>query len=434
MSILKIKAAWANKTGVVDSDGVRDALYATRAALQIMLGRANITEHTVGRHKTAHSLDIPVYYLAEWLAENWWILLFEPRKSEELEDSSYTVRHSIVSAQHGFPLPSLSITPFGRSVHLSCIPRKAVYADVTFKIDAFGDEAREAIELVLANFLTDTKRRLVHMGIEDTSFQIAWDEIQRLEPTERVFCELIGSLGLSPSEATDEIYDALQNIADILGDRAVRDFCNASTADDILHSAAIVDAIVARFPKVRPSNLRPLARDRLPTDNLNAPSWRRGMHAAKCIREHLGVDPKDPDAATKIFQALEIDTQQTPLSRNLPPKFSGALELKEETGRIALFQDSEEQRRFGAGRAAYLAWVSEPKSRRLMTAAVTRDQQASRQFAAEILVPQSVLKQAADRTGMLNYERLLDIASSRGAMPDVAAKQAFNAGLRVPRL
>jgi hypothetical protein len=272
-------------------------------------------------------------------------------------------------------------------------------------------------------------------GVAETNFQVAWDEIQRLEPSEKAFCELIGSLGLSPSEATDEISIALEKLADILGDRAVRDFCNAVTADELIQSIAIVEEIVAQVLKVSRSNLRPLDRTSVPADNLNAPSWRRGMQAAKCIRERLDVDPKDPDGPTKIFRALEIDTRQTVLSRrNSQLNFSGAIALEKETGRIALFQESEEHRRFGAGRAAYLAWVSEPNSRRLMTSALTRDQQASRQFAAEILVPQSVLKQAADRTGTLNFERLRDIAASRGAMPDVAAKQAYNAGLRVPRL
>ena len=181
MSFLKIKTTWSNKIGAADSTDVNDELYATYAALQILLGKANITEHTVGKSKLIErNLRIPLYYLAEWLAENWWILLFEPRKNEELEDHRYMIRHSIASAQHGFPLPSLSITPFGRSIHLSCIPRRATHANVTFKVDAFGDEDRDIIELVLSNFLHDTDRRLKDLGIVDTSFQAAWNEIRDL--------------------------------------------------------------------------------------------------------------------------------------------------------------------------------------------------------------------------------------------------------------
>jgi hypothetical protein len=65
-----------------------------------------------------------------------------------------------------------------------------------------------------------------------------------------------------------------------------------------------------------------------------------------------------------------------------------------------------------------------------MTNAVTRDQQASRQFAAEILVPQEYLKRSA-RDGRIGYDHLRDVAAQRRATPDVAFKQAYNAGLEV---
>jgi len=66
-----------------------------------------------------------------------------------------------------------------------------------------------------------------------------------------------------------------------------------------------------------------------------------------------------------------------------------------------------------------------------MTNAVTRDQQASRQFAAEILVPQSYLKVLAQSKGKLSHDHVIEIGPSRGAMPDVAFKQAYNAGISV---
>src|SRR5262245_53839972 len=42
-----------------------------------------------------HSPCNPVYFLAEWIAENWWPLLWEPRKSEEVpDDAAFLARHS----------------------------------------------------------------------------------------------------------------------------------------------------------------------------------------------------------------------------------------------------------------------------------------------------------------------------------------------------
>jgi hypothetical protein len=88
-------------------------------------------------------------------------------------------------------------------------------------------------------------------------------------------------------------------------------------------------------------------------------------------------------------------------------------------------------RRFSAGRAAYLAWVSETQSRKLATNAVTRDQQASRSFAAEILIPQAYLKSLAGSKGELHNDQVREAVRLRRVMPDVAFKQAYNAGIRV---
>jgi hypothetical protein len=85
-------------------------LEATIDTFKIYIARDNVTKHKV-RAKVGDALCIPV----EWIAENWWILLFEPLKDEESNDAKYRSRHSIATAQHGFPLPDLSIVPFGHS-------------------------------------------------------------------------------------------------------------------------------------------------------------------------------------------------------------------------------------------------------------------------------------------------------------------------------
>jgi len=120
-------------------------------------------------------------------------------EDEENDDPGFIRRHSILSAQHGFPLPALSIIPFGRSIRLNCSPRKATFANVSFFVDAFGDESTDDVQNTLSKFLNDSDERLRTFGIEDTNFQAAWNEISNLSPEEKAFCELIGSLGLAPA-------------------------------------------------------------------------------------------------------------------------------------------------------------------------------------------------------------------------------------------
>ena len=141
MSDLAIKCSWVEPTVKVGKDSVQGELDASHARVQILLGKQNITENKIDRAKQ-NSIEIPVYYLAEWMAENWWVMLFEPRKDEDEVDAGFSSRHSILSAQHGFPLPALSIIPFGHSICLNCSPRKAAFANVSFTADVFGTRQR----------------------------------------------------------------------------------------------------------------------------------------------------------------------------------------------------------------------------------------------------------------------------------------------------
>ena len=427
MSFLTFKKSW-----LTDNAAKGDALDATHARLQICLGKQNITEYKIGR-KTDNKLEIPLYYLAEWLAENWWVILFEPMKDEENDDPGFIRRHSILSAQHGFPLPALSIIPFGRSIRLNCSPRKATFANVSFFVDAFGDESTDDVQNTLSKFLNDSDERLRTFGIEDTNFQAAWNEISNLSPEEKAFCELIGSLGLAPSCVNDEISNAVEKLLGILGPRAVRDFCLAVAPAQVLTSMASAEEISERLPKLTDAKLDALIKTDLPSENFKAPSWRRGMQAAKNLREKLGIDVKDENGATKIFEVLNIDLSHfdSKSKKSGSALFSGAIDRQGNVAKIALLAEGTSHRRFAAGRATYLTWVSGNEARRLMTNAVTRDQQASRQFAAEILVPQSYLKVLAQSKGKLSHDHVIEIAQSRGAMPDVAFKQAYNAGISV---
>lgn len=428
MSSFEIKADWL---GPAERD---DEVQASLARLQIFLNKKNITEYRAPKLKSMHSLSIPAYYLAEWIAENWWVILFEPRKDEATDDSDFTARHSITAAQHGFPLPSLSIMPFGRSIRLNSAPRRAVYANVDFINGAFADMARDEVEETLSKFVHHTVQRLRSCGVTDTPLEEAWEALRSLSDEEREFCELVGSLGVSPSEVTDTLSAALERIYNVLGGRATRDFCLAATAGMLTNSVTLVERIADALSRAKDTKLAPLLSARLPAENYSLPSWRRGMQAAKNIREKFNITISDEKGADKVFEMLNIDTTSdiritNDGAQDIP--YSGAIDRQDSAAKVALLHDDELHRRFGAGRATYLAWVSEAKSRRLVTNAVTRDQQASRSFAAEILIPQAYLTRLAGPKRELRDDQIRAVARERRVMPDVARKQAHNAGIWV---
>ncbi|MGK3946091.1 hypothetical protein ABK046_48050, partial [Streptomyces caeruleatus] len=63
---------------------------------------------------------------------------------------------------------------------------------------------------------------------------------------------------------------------------------------------------------------------------------------------------------------------------------------KKQTMKLALSTGTDKE--FSAARAAFLAWTGSETSSRLVTTARTRQQRASRAFAAELLAPAAFLK------------------------------------------
>jgi hypothetical protein len=207
----------------------------------------------------------------------------------------------------------------------------------------------------------------------------------------------------------------------------------ASTEAQVIHAVPFAEDLRSALERSSGLRLSPLLGVRLPPENYVAPSWRRGLQAVRNVREALNISSKDPSGADKFFEALGIDTSVTVQVRatNGAPPLTGAIDRNQTEAKLALLQDKELQRRFAAGRAAYLAWVSEDKSRRLVTNAVTRDQQASRQFAAEILIPRRDLELQSGDGRELRSDQILEVARQRKVMPDVAFWQARNAGIRI---
>jgi len=404
--------------------------------LTILIGRQNVTEYKATRARGGLSLDIPAYFLAEWMAENWWALLHEPKKDEEKDDPEYRQRHSLLAAQHGFAVPNLSIMPVGRAIHVFATRHHAQLAGVTFERSAAADASRPEIEGVLRNFVSGCIGVLVHHGFEDTPLQQAWRLIENTADDQREFCELAGALGLSPYNADDDIANSLDLLVDVLGARATRDLCLASTPSILLKTTHAAQEIAAQIDAAPHADVAALSRMSLPDDNLHAPGWRRGLEAAKKLAREFRLDSCDIRAADVVFDRLGMDPSKRAGSHFLGGDgrgwlpFNCAIKRNDTTARVAIVPEDETQRRFAGARAVYFAWISKPQEQRLATAAVTRDQQASRQFAAEILVPRACLQAQAVR-GVLSYGQAHDIAEKRRASPWVVYYQANNSGIRV---
>jgi hypothetical protein len=427
MTTFTLKQKWIES-------GAQEEVGTTLARLQISIGKHFLTEHKINRGKSENALEVPTYFLAEWIAENWWVLLHEPRKDDEAEDTHYFARHSIVSAQGGFPLPGLTIVPLGRGLHLNCSPRSAPFAETRFLGEAFADIDRPAMEEELFKFVNEVVERLRSRGLTETPLSKIWSVFTSLTPDQKTLCMLLGSLGTSPADASDRVVSATERMLDVLGERSTRDFCLASDADALLAFSPYLDAVTTALEKAPDSALDPLLKSDLPAENFSAPSWRRGKAAADRVRANLKVNVQNANAADILFERMNIDPSlRATIQDSGEEPFVGAVARSEGKVNIALLQADLAKRRFSAARAGYLAWVSEAHSQRLVTNAVTRDQQASRSFAAEILIPQAYLVSLAGPRKTLHVEQLHEASRERRVMPDVAIKQATNANIKILR-
>lgn len=425
----KITCNWLDKAPKPS----QDELEATLAAIRILVGKENVTEYTPitdGSYnrlteQVSEKLHIPAYFIGEWIAENWWPLLFEPRKTEELGNRLYDARHSLVSAQHGFALPDLRIEPMGAAVQLGCRGREVPPAEVRFKNSAFETVARKSVQGVLEAFVKACAARLTACGIDGTPLQNAWSTIERTDSDEAIFCALAGSLGVDPYSVSEDTAAAINEIFDLLGPAAALDFCMASAESDIAENRAIVGAVAKKLNGEHDVTLAPLRNVRVPQDTLARPGWWRGKTAAMWVRDSLDIKFSDPSGADKFFDKLKIGTSPALFQNVDRIVFSGAVDRVDENANIVLVQGQDEARRFAACRAVFLAKDSEPTSRRVVTDTVTRDQQASRAFAAEMLVPSDYLKSLSEG-GHISRETINHVAHERRASVDAVRWQAVN--------
>jgi hypothetical protein len=431
MSKFSITCSWLPSRGESELDRTLSKIFMT-------VGSRVVTEYKSEHWPKSEHLEIPAYYLAEWIAENWWPLLWEPRKNEDVgDDQDFLDRHCILAAQHGFALPKVLVVPHGRSINVSARARDVPLAgDVRFLHGETVILPREDIESELKKFVQKVVSRL-DQHVSGTVLQDLWELVEGTTPEERQFCQLMGALGLSPYVSNPTIEKTLEFALEKFGERLVMDLCLASTPEDFHSAARIAEAAYSAITSTPDSDLSPLSKIQPPPDSISLPAWRRGVNAAERLRQKLQISDTDPSGSDQLFELVRVDPKHKPTAgANAGENASmvvGVVKRDDQTARIALVQETERQRRFAAARGIYAAWASEQRQEsRFLTPSVTRDQQTNRAFAAEIMAPYAYVRSQANR-GRIPQDRIFDLASVLNIGSDVVWKQAQNNGLQVVR-
>lgn len=428
MSDFQIKQEWIERS----LGKFAPALDATLCDIEIYLDSKNITEFAENRYSSESAICVPAYDLAEWLAENWWPLIWEPRKTEDgQEDQDYVARHSLSSASRGFALPDLRITPNGEFVNLFASPHSVSFADVKFVNRASKLLPRGQVAFEFKNFLERTNARLLEKQITGTDFQEAWDSIVTTDPEEEEYCRYMGALGLSPYAENEMIDTALLDAAKHLDSHVLMDLCLASNESDFQRNVHVAKTAVASAEQNEVLDISPITAMPIPAEKLTTPAYRRGVQAARKIRSNLGIQDTDPRGGDKLFEIIHLQTTQSCLSNGCDENtVTGAAIRDGHRAQVALLQDNEKQRRFAAARSVYAMWTSKRQEKRLLTQAVTRAQQASRAFAAEMMAPIDLIRTRV-RDRILYQSEIRNLSEELYIGADVIAKQAVNNGFSI---
>ncbi len=424
----------------VDPQGARGPeLRATWARLSIKVGDEVVTR-AVDRETRAvrDSIYTPLYPIAEWIALNWWCLLYEVDKPQRSKGSGYRSRHFLRAAGEGFALPDLLFDPMGETYRLSWSSRDFRHSRVEFVSKGVEYLAPEDVKEALRRFVQAVALRLEDEGVSETLLQSEWEQLDVLDPEEKTFCRLAASLGLDPFDTSADDQQSIEEAAGRLPPEIHEEFFytvdlltllnEADGVENALETASANGGALDGLCSLRESFSQRLSRL---TDQGMAP-WREGYRAARVLREQLAMDGEplmDFPAIAKMLRVAGDELQKVIKPSSGLSRVDGVVGFnKRQSPGFVVRSSVAETQRFIFCRELF-EYLSAPNgSPLIVTKARTERQKRNRAFAAEFLLPSETLRSQVD-SDLVSAEAVDEIASSYGVSWDIVKYQMENHGI-----
>jgi hypothetical protein len=394
------------------------------AALKVVANGEVLTrfyDHLVGGERD--TINVALYPLALAIAENWWRLLYEPRKSEE-ENSTAEIRHSLDSWMNGFVFPALTVWSSGDDAITIEHPNvRTQHSNLEFLPAAvsFSNLPRDDVEGNLFELVQAVLGRMPSGAA--TPLEAAWNRVLESlsDADERQYCQAAGRLGIDPYDPDSE---DISGFAQELSEGLFVNICEAATPAELRGAvewaregtrqlSAFPDIDIGHFGDMPARN----ARDRI---------WEHGYEAARLVRRNLRLDALTPRRVVDQIFGAAVGTDG--IAGPHPFALEAIAGRRNGAMRVVAPRTTARQRRFSLCRASYLAWKTADGEASAVTTATTLDQQASRAFAAELLAPEQLLRELAGRDG-LTPERIGAFAEENICPEAAIIWQAYNHGI-----
>jgi hypothetical protein len=393
MSTLKFE-----RNGWLDSDLGDSAERATYTRLKITAGNATITKAFSKRGGgETDSLNVPIFPLADYIARQWWPLLYEPIRAQA--QKGFAGRHRLDLPMHGYIFPALGLCSSGDDAvlvdwavienehsplkFLTQPPREPLQ----ISRDNIEPELMDLVESAIDRLRTDSQARST---LDDN-----WNRVREtLERPDQInYCMAAGRLGVDPYDP-DGI-DVGQFVRDLPED-LFNDITEASDLSRIADTTKWAAEVRDKLDGCPTIDVEAFGKP--PHDDLMVTPGEMGFRAARLLRQRLGLPANNPKKAVEALVG-DADTIAGVLAMNGPKEMSGFMHRTNGVAHIGTIASSARQRHFRVCSAAFLAWCSDPGDLRAGTGAMTRRQQASRAFAAEMVAPVDYLVERAGASG-----------------------------------
>ncbi len=333
-------------------------------------------------------------HLAEWLAANWWRLLWEPRA----DTYSWKASHKVGNAGRGYVWPDLSFSSDWQSVLVSARPTSRWDAEPIRYLNQFDTAIPISdYERGVDNFVEGTIARLFDTGNPQSDLNELWKEVgkERRDPDVAAWRRLEACMGYDPDDAPPELINGLRKQAEAYGANAIQEVAAASKEQAISHIGDLWDTaqksdIIVRVPSCNE------VRQTVQTEgNSVVIPWVRATRAAQIAREVWGLEiPISTDRLTELFSIT-----QSQFSERLPgerqPLIAGFRDGDTlDAFRISWSNNHPNSRRFALARLAADHIATHEEERLLPgTNLATNRQKFQRAFAQEFLCPFETLKE-----------------------------------------
>jgi hypothetical protein len=400
---LSIECEWLDEPAALDPLERR-----TWAALRIRAAGRAVTQ-AWDRNSLAErtSVFVPAWPLARWIVRHWWQLLYETCPSEDVPSADNPLppaqrdwlrRHSLRAAESGLLLPRLSIFSDGEDV---CLDWQADPPDSYPQMPAEFTQSgrlwlsREDVDVGMRLFVRAVLERIGDSD-EDRAARLRdnWAAIATADQEEASFCRAAARLGLDPYLWHDWDSAVVHLLESGFGEDEHRpiaaDFLEATTdTRQMLGAWQWVRSVRTAFD-LKGSPV-PMTRQVLQTPGSPA---LLAYRLARDLRSRLHLAPGRVENVEEAARGLGIHPLRYEARNDLPTRdVSGVVGWRNQREPILVgpLPPRVDNQRFRAARALFLAAYRCEDGPRLLTAAHSWSQKASRAFAAEFLAPQSEL-------------------------------------------